>query len=113
MSEELALAALDVAGAPAQTAKLVKPGDSVLILGGAGKGGMMCCYEAMKRVGPTGNVVALVICQEDADLLKSMNCATTPSWLRHQPHRGAGEVPGRQRRQGVRRVHPDRQCSRL
>ena len=34
---------------------------------------MMCCYEAMKRVGPTGNVVALVICQEDADLLKSMN----------------------------------------
>ena len=33
----------------------------------------MCCYEAMKRVGPTGNVVALVICQEDADLLKSMN----------------------------------------
>ena len=73
MSEPLALAALDVAGAPAQTAKLVKPGDSVLILGGAGKGGMMCCYEAMKRVGPTGNVVALVICQEDADLLKSMN----------------------------------------
>ena len=41
----------------------------MLILGGAGKGGMMCCYEAMKRVGPTGNVVALVICQEDADLL--------------------------------------------
>ena len=73
LSEKLALAALDVAGAPAQTAKLVKPGDSVLILGGAGKGGMMCCYEAMKRVGPTGNVVALVICQEDADLLKSMN----------------------------------------
>lgn len=73
MSEELALAALDVAGAPAQTAKLVKPGDSVLILGGAGKGGMMCCYEAMKRVGPTGKVVALVICEEDANLLKSMN----------------------------------------
>ena len=72
MSEELALAALDVAGAPAQTAKLVKPGDSVLILGGAGKGGMMCCYEAMKRVGPTGKVVALVICEEDAKLLKDM-----------------------------------------
>jgi len=72
MSEELALAALDVAGAPAQTAKLVRPGDSVLILGGAGKGGMMCCYEAMKRVGPTGKVVALVICEEDAKLLKDM-----------------------------------------
>ena len=72
MSEELALAALDVAGAPAQTAKLVKPGDSVLILGGAGKGGMLCCCEAMKRVGPTGNVTALVVSREDADLLMDM-----------------------------------------
>ena len=51
MSEELALAALDVAGAPAQTKKLVQPGNSVLILGGAGKSGMLCCYEAMKRCG--------------------------------------------------------------
>lgn len=59
MPESLALAALDVAGAPAQTAKLVKPGDSVLVLGGGGKSGMMCCYEAKKRTGPTGNVVAL------------------------------------------------------
>lgn len=60
MSETLALAALDVAGAPAQTAKLVKPGQSVLVLGAAGKSGMLCCYEAMKRVGPTGKVIALV-----------------------------------------------------
>ncbi len=60
MSQALALAALDVAGAPAQAAKLVKPGDSVLILGAAGKSGILCGYEAMKRVGPTGNVVALV-----------------------------------------------------
>lgn len=59
LSEALALAALDVAGAPAQMAKLVKPGDSVLILGAAGKAGVLCCYEAMKRVGPTGNVVGL------------------------------------------------------
>lgn len=60
MSEAMALAALDVAGAPAQTAKLVKPGDSVLILGAGGKSGMLCCYEAKKRVGPTGRVVAMV-----------------------------------------------------
>ena len=37
MPEALALAALDVAGAPAQTANIVKPGDSVLILGAGGK----------------------------------------------------------------------------
>ena len=59
MSETLALAALDVAGAPAQTAKIVRPGDSVLILGAGGKSGMLCCYEAMKRVGPTGRVVGM------------------------------------------------------
>ncbi len=58
MDEGLALAALDVAGAPAQTAKLVKPGDSVLVMGAGGKSGLLCCYEAMKRVGPTGRVIA-------------------------------------------------------
>lgn len=69
MSEALALAALDVAGAPAQVAKLVRPGDSVLVLGAAGKSGVLCCYEAMKRVGPTGRVVALARRQEHVDLL--------------------------------------------
>ena len=44
MPENLALSVLDVAGAPAQTAKLVKPGDTVVILGGTGKSGMLCCY---------------------------------------------------------------------
>ncbi|SHI99973.1 L-erythro-3,5-diaminohexanoate dehydrogenase [Clostridium amylolyticum] len=86
MSEALALAALDVAGAPAQTAKLVKPGDSVLVLGSAGKSGMLCCYEAMKRVGPTGNVIAMVRKQAQADKLLSwglchkaiVSDATTP-----------------------------------
>lgn len=59
MSENLALAVLDVAGAPAQTARIVKPKDSVLILGAGGKSGMLCCYEAMRRVGPSGNVVGM------------------------------------------------------
>ncbi|MDT8717848.1 L-erythro-3,5-diaminohexanoate dehydrogenase [Clostridium sp. 19966] len=72
MPETLALAALDVAGAPAQTAKLVKPCESVLILGGAGKSGMLCCYEAMKRVGPTGKVIAVVVDEAQAERLKSM-----------------------------------------
>ena len=70
MTEELALAALDVAGAPAQMAKLVKPGWSVLVLGAAGKSGMMCCYEAKKRVGPTGKVVAVVRKEEYIAKLK-------------------------------------------
>ena len=60
MSEPLALAALDVAGAPAQARKLPKEGDSVLILGANGKSGVLCGYEAMKKVGPQGNVVGVV-----------------------------------------------------
>lgn len=60
MPENLALAALDVAGAPAQIAKLVKPCQSVAILGSAGKSGMLCAYEAVKRVGPTGKVIGVV-----------------------------------------------------
>ncbi len=65
MSEALALAALDVAGAPAQTAKLVGCTDTVLIVGAAGKSGMLCCYEAKRRVGPTGRVVAAVRTEAD------------------------------------------------
>ena len=60
MSEPLALAALDVAGAPAQARKLPTEGDSVLILGANGKSGVLCGYEAMKKVGPKGNVVGVV-----------------------------------------------------
>lgn len=50
LPQTLALAALDVAGAPAQTARLTKPGSTVLILGGGGKSGLLCSYAA-KRAG--------------------------------------------------------------
>ncbi|HWQ07740.1 MAG TPA: L-erythro-3,5-diaminohexanoate dehydrogenase [Holophaga sp.] len=72
LDENLALAALDVAGAPAQTAKLVKPCDTVLILGAGGKSGMMCAYEAMKRVGPTGRVIGNVYLAEDKKVLDEL-----------------------------------------
>jgi L-erythro-3,5-diaminohexanoate dehydrogenase len=72
MDEGLALAALDIAGAPAQTAKLVKPGDTVLILGAGGKSGLMCCYEAMKRVGPTGRVIANIRSERYVKPLREM-----------------------------------------
>ncbi|HHU68682.1 MAG TPA: L-erythro-3,5-diaminohexanoate dehydrogenase [Thermoanaerobacterales bacterium] len=57
--ENLALSVLDVAGAPAQTAKLVKPGDTVFIIGAGGKSGMLCSYEAKKRAGVTGKVIGM------------------------------------------------------
>lgn len=59
LPENLALSVLDVAGAPAQTAKLVKPGDTVMVIGGAGKSGMLCLYEAKKRAGVTGKIICM------------------------------------------------------
>lgn len=44
--DHLALAVLDVCGAPAQTARLVKPGMHVAILGAGGKSGLLCSYVA-------------------------------------------------------------------
>lgn len=72
MPENLALSALDVAGAPAQTAKLVKPGDNVLIIGAGGKSGMLCCYEAKKRAGVTGKVIGLCHSEKSATRLKNL-----------------------------------------
>lgn len=72
MPEKLVLSALDVAGAPAQTAKLVKPGDTVLIIGAAGKSGTLCCYEAKKRAGINGKVIGLVRNEAGAKMLKNL-----------------------------------------
>ena len=59
MKDTLSLAVLDVAGAAAQTAKLVKPGDNVLIIGAGGKSGLLCLHEAKKRAGVTGTVIGM------------------------------------------------------
>jgi len=60
MPESVALAILDVAGAPIQTARLVSPSDTVLVIGAGGKSGVLCCYVAKKYAGPTGKVIGLV-----------------------------------------------------
>lgn len=73
--ENLALSVLDVAGAPAQTAKLVKPGDTVLVIGGAGKSGMLCLYEAKKRAGITGKVICLGHSEKSIERAKSADLA--------------------------------------
>ncbi len=73
--ENLALSVLDVAGAPAQTAKLVKPGDTVLVIGGAGKSGMLCLYEAKKRAGVTGKVICLQHSDSAKDRVMGANLA--------------------------------------
>ena len=72
LPEKLVMSALDVAGAPAQVAKLVRPGNTVLIIGAAGKSGMLCCYEARKRVGITGKVIGLCYSPEEKERLDKL-----------------------------------------
>lgn len=55
----VALAALDVAGAPAQMHRLVTPGMSVTVIGADGKSGMLCCAQAKRQAGPNGRVVGV------------------------------------------------------
>ena len=57
---------------PAQVAKLVRPGNTVLIIGAAGKSGMLCCYEARKRVGVTGKVIGLCYSPEEKERLDKL-----------------------------------------
>lgn len=75
MSPSLALAILDVAGAPAQTAHLVRPGQNVLIIGGGGKSGMLCLYEAKKRAGVTGRVIGIGSSKGSCDRMRHLGYA--------------------------------------
>ena len=76
LPENLALSVLDVAGAPAQAAKLPKPGDTVLVIGGAGKSGMLCLYEAKKAVGKNGKVICLGYSEKSLERAKEANLAS-------------------------------------
>jgi len=57
LPETLALAALDVCGAPALVARHARPGQRVLVLG-AGKSGALVCAQAKESLRGTGEVVA-------------------------------------------------------
>lgn len=57
LPETLALAALDVCGAPALVARHARPGQRVLVLG-AGKSGALVAVQARQQLGATGRVVA-------------------------------------------------------
>ncbi len=75
LPETLALSVLDVAGAPAQTAKLVKSGDTVVVIGGGGKSGLLCLYEAKKRAGVTGKVICIGGSEKSTDRARRLSLA--------------------------------------
>lgn len=75
LPETLALSVLDVAGAPAQAAKLVKPGDTVVVIGGGGKSGILCLYEAKKRAGITGKVICIGGSEKSTERARKLDIA--------------------------------------
>jgi L-erythro-3,5-diaminohexanoate dehydrogenase len=66
LPEPLALATLDVCGAPALAARLVRPGLRVLVLG-AGKSGALVAAQARELLAATGEVVAADRSEEALD----------------------------------------------
>lgn len=89
--ERVALAALDVCGAPAQVARATGPGKHVLVLGAGGKSGLLCVAEARRQVGSGGRVVGAEAHTKAVRDLKSLGLcdevievdARAPLALRH------------------------------
>lgn len=59
LPRSVALAVLDVAGAPAQAWRLAQPGMTVLVLGAGGKSGLLCAAAVRRKMGAQGMVVAV------------------------------------------------------
>ncbi len=58
LPEEVALAAFDVAGAPATVLRLAKPGQTVVVIG-TGKAGLLCLAAAREAIGSDGRLFAV------------------------------------------------------
>ncbi|MCP3137556.1 L-erythro-3,5-diaminohexanoate dehydrogenase [Pyxidicoccus xibeiensis] len=74
MPDTLALAALDVCGAPALVARHVRPGMTVAVLG-AGKSGALCLAQARRNLESRGKLIALDVSQGALDLLSAIGLA--------------------------------------
>lgn len=68
LPDKLALAALDVCGAPALVARHVRPGMTVALLG-AGKSGALCLAQARRSLAGQGRLLALDISRPALDAL--------------------------------------------
>ena len=68
LSQTVALAALDVCGAPAYAERIVRPGMRVMVLG-AGKSGTLVAAQAKETLGGSGEVIAADSSQEALDAL--------------------------------------------
>lgn len=70
--QRVALAALDVCGAPAHVLRGCGEGQTVLVLGAGGKSGVLCALMARMRVGPGGRVVGVESHEQAANELRAL-----------------------------------------
>lgn len=73
LPDSLALAVMDVCGAPALTARVVRPGDTVCVIGGGGKSGSLS-LAAARRAGAT-HLIGVVPTEREATALESAGLA--------------------------------------
>jgi L-erythro-3,5-diaminohexanoate dehydrogenase len=72
--EAVALAAFDVAGAPATVLRQARRGQTVLVIG-TGKAGLLCLAAARESVGPEGRVLAVEPSETAASRARSLGLA--------------------------------------
>jgi L-erythro-3,5-diaminohexanoate dehydrogenase len=72
--ESVALAAFDVAGAPATVVRQARRGQTVLVIG-TGKAGLLCLAAARESVGPEGRVLAVEPSEAAASRARSLGLA--------------------------------------
>ncbi len=75
MDQRVVLAALDVCGASAQTARLVKNGHTVVILGAGGKSGLLSLAEVYHQAGVYGQVIAVEQNEEVCEQIRQLGIA--------------------------------------
>lgn len=72
LPDKISMALFDVAGAPALVFKTLKKAQSLLVIGGGGKAGVLSCVAGRKKVGKSGKVFAIEPNPKLAQELKSL-----------------------------------------
>jgi L-erythro-3,5-diaminohexanoate dehydrogenase len=75
LPERVALAVCDVCGAPAQVARLVKPGQRVAVLGAGGKSGLMVLAQARRNLGASGTLIGFEYAEKAAESVRQLDVA--------------------------------------
>ena len=90
---QVALAVLDVAGAPAQIRRLARTGSTVVVIGADGKSGLLACAQAKACVGPAGRVVGIAPNARSTGACLLRDLGLVDDFLEADARNAAGLVP--------------------